>query len=325
MLRWLQRDTGKKSKRSDRSRSESGDRFGISEAKPYLVAAAWVIGLSGAAIAWAVGEPRLEDYVVDRRRQEPVEVEFVDRAPPVESLERRLRERVRSFVSMDPLDDRSLSEAHAALEASCWFDPATIRVRRDLASGSDESPGGKRDRIVVEGRFRQPFALIRGEGTDRLVTPGAESSGLADFLVDADGNRLPITYLPDTVPQLIVITGGRAKAPAPGERWSGGDVHAGLELIRVLRDANRPWLNQVRSIEVSNFGGGDRSRPRLVLITDQGRRIAWGRPVGEEAGIDIPPYDKIRLLDHHYETHGQRIDSPLGMLRVNLPLETSGG
>jgi len=316
LTRWLKRHT-KKTKpyktsggaRKSPAVKSAEPRFGWTQARGFVIAFAVVVGLAGAAYGWWVGEPYLIDYV-NAHHSAQFEVRFTDQPVAVEGVRDQLVRTVLENISDEAIGTHSkdsLRSARQALTATGWFDPKRLQLRRDLVSDG-ESPSGAHDVIIVDGVFRRPFALVR--------------YGRNDHLIDEFGRRLPPTYDVDTVDALPVISGCRAQPPNVGEIWEGKDLCDGIELLRYLLKVGPAWLSQVRQIDVSNAAGGRRGQPRLVLITDRGYRIAWGRAVGEEGGIDQPPIDKIRVLNEYAKQRSGRVGDPLGLLRIDQPLAT---
>jgi len=280
-------------------------RFGLADARKILIFSAFVIGAVVVGYVWWLSEPHLQAYI-NRQHQIPIEVRFEQPIAPIEGLEDHLLEMVYSGVSSGPvgLDSHDmLQQIHGSLAETGWFGE-DLCVLRDLESGES----GDWDVILIKGLCKQPRAFVR--------------SGEMDILVDSIGDRLPVSYEADSVTALPVLTGARAEPPLVSEAWPGRDINDGLSLLRFLRGQNPPWLSQIRQIDISNTDGHRRHEPRLTLITDKGYRIAWGRAVGEEIGIDLPPEEKVVLLNEYAAPRGGRIGDPLGLLRVDLPLST---
>ncbi len=300
--------------RSQRRRQRENDqhgiekvvmRFGLADARKILFVAAFVIGAVFVGYVWWLSEPHLQAYI-NKQHQIPIEVRFEQPIAPIEGLEERLLEMVYTGVSAGPVGMNShemLQQIHTSLAETGWFGE-DLCVLRDLESGES----GDRDVVLIQGRCKQPGAFIR--------------SGDMDILVDRIGCRLPVSYDADAVTALPVLTGARSEPPQVSDTWPGRDVNDGLSLLRFLRGQDPLWLGQIRQIDISNTDGHRRHEPRLILVTDKGYRIAWGRAVGEENGIDIPPGDKVRLLNEYAAPRGGRIGDPLGVLRVDLPLST---
>jgi len=330
--------------------SDSGERFGWRQAKPVLFTFLGALALCGAAYGWWAGEPALINFVNERHAAAtgvPIDVRFTHPVVKVEGARDQLVRLVREHMNnTGPLGSHAraaLRDARRALIETGWFDPENLRLRRDLTSPAqddelqrahdanantntndneniDDHPttgnaadadadAVPRDTITIEGPFRPPFALVRHDEFD--------------YLVNVEGRRLPVAYTARSVDAIPVIVGAGAGAPGIGEVWPGRDLRNGLELLEYLRGVGPAWLAQVRAIDVANAGGAERRNdPHLVLVTDKGYRVGWGRAIGDEAGIDIAPAEKVRLLNEYAKPRNGRIGDPLGLLRVDQPLST---
>jgi len=66
-----------------------------------------------------------------------------------------------------------------------------------------------------------------------------------------------------------------------------------------------PFKSQVKTVDVSNFKGRrDNTACWITLITDRGTQIRWGKPVGEERGLETTASQKIALLAGIYSKQG---------------------
>lgn len=289
-----------------------GDRFGWGEAVRYVGGFVVLLALGVGAWAWWRYQPvemmRQVVAAAQPQRAHLAEIVFEEPVVLVEGVRETLLSRAHAAARADPFDAQGLREIHDMLAKSRWMEESTIRVRRDLATGVVQGQTVRIDRITIGGKFRRPFALVRRDGRD--------------YVVDASGTRLPVYYDAGEVTVLPAIVNAAGPLPKIGEMWRGGDLTDGLLLIRYLRAQNREWWPQVRAIDVRNWDGGDRKRPHLEIISDRGYRIAWGRAIGQEAGIEHPATAKVQALDAYYLTRGKVIGSPQGTLYINQPLLT---
>lgn len=290
----------------------AADRFGWREAGLYIATFAALIALGAGAWAWWSYQPvdllRAEVASRQPQRADMAEIVFAEPVVGVEGVRESLLAAAYAAARPNPFDRDALRAIHESLVESRWMEDATIRVTRDLATVEVDGRAQRIDRITIRGQFRRPFAMVRRDETD--------------YVVDASGTRLPVTYRAGQIAALPAIVNAIGPVPPIGGIWRGGDITDGLLLIGYLRKQNREWFSQVRAIDVQNWDGGDRKRAHLALITDRGYRIAWGRAVGQEAGIEHPASHKVQALDAYYLTRGKTIGSPQGTLYINQPLLT---
>ncbi|MBI1368259.1 MAG: hypothetical protein GC162_06355 [Planctomycetes bacterium] len=251
-------------------------------------AGVWVVLVGGAAIGWVLGQKALKQHIAATKATMPI-VDLHDAPvwmPP--TVADHLRSIVASGVEPDPFDQASLANVVGDLQESAWVEHVQ-RVQR--------LPGG---RIEVIASYRRPVALIE--------------SGDGYHLVDGRGVLLPLTYPADKAAMLglPMIRGVQHAPPLPGDTWAGGDVRAGLRLG--LLAYAEPWANQVRSIDVTNYGGRiDRSAPQLLIATRHGL-VRWGRGIGEEQFYEPPASTKLAHVDlimrkfHTIDAGGQVVD-----------------
>lgn len=302
----------KKSTASKSLKSSNDDsHFGWVQARVYVYSFAALLAISLGIAGWVQAYPHMIDYVAQNHNI-PIEITFANPVVNVDGVEDTLLERAYSVSSQNPYDANILNLIHREMVASHWFVNDTLQISRDMIK--DPETGNTKDHIIINGDFRYPYALVRYESYD--------------YLVDQEGVRLPVTYMADEIKDLLVITGAKARVPQTGTIWKGVDIAAGLDLIKLFYDKNnypstgRPWLSQVRAIDISNADGSTiDSSPQLVIVTARDGRIVWGRPVGREYGIEIPPLDKLRLLDLEYAER-RRIDHQQGIMHINLSPST---
>lgn len=164
-----------------------------------------------------------------------------------------------------------------------------------------EKPG---DTLEVDCEFRAPVALVKW--------------GEYYWLVDNDGYVLPeqftsanldqITVGRDGRTSLRVIQGVKQAPPESGKKWMGGDLLAGLDLIKLFY--GKLFLDEVTGVDVSNFAGRvRRASPQLVLDTRYGSQIWWGRPLNtKDFFVEVPATRKLEILKAVVKQHG-RIDA----------------
>jgi hypothetical protein len=203
-------------------------------------------------------------------------------------------------------DHEMLVEITRMLKTNPWI--MKVRgVRRVFGN----APG---DTLEIDCDFRTPAALVR--------------TGSAYYLIDRGGVRLPEQYVAADVPRVVETTPGRTNIlviegvarPAPknaGQKWTGEDLRAGLDLAAVLLDpANQPFTHEIRKVNVDNFGGRkDPREAQIVLLTRYGTEVRWGRPLkATDRFIEVDPGRKLDYLKRVYQEYG-RVDAnqPFGI------------
>lgn len=252
--------------------------------------------IAAAIVMLAVGVPRLRNYL-DSRSFVPageISVSFVD--PPswwdaqrAEAMRRLVAGAVGDGSAIDPA---RLATAQEALQQSGWF--RSIRqVRLDGRGG-----------FVVEAIFRQPVATVLHAGRE--------------YLIDTEACRVPVEWelgQRPARPHWISLHHAAEPPPgAPGGRWTGRDIDAGLALLSALRE--RRWESQVAAIDLAEFG-----TTGLVLRTVNNGLIVWGYPPGTSTTAEPPVEAKLHNLDHLFARNGF-IDNGAGRildLRTDVP------
>lgn len=236
----------------------------------------WSVLAAGVLVGVLVGLPHLEArrQARDLRTDAPLEVVFTS-APTWFSIDPALQEELHAAVAMNiPAELRStgiatgLEAAHEALAHSGWFETV------------DQVRWAGDDRIRIDATWVVPTAVVHGEIDDEPM----------DVVVDREGRRLAYAFDPGTARDLPrILRPARATAPSVGEYW-GPDVAAGIRLHALLRD--RPWYEQVRSIDLAGFDG-----PRGLVIRTDECSIVWRTPPGEHSLEEPPAEDKLKYLD----------------------------
>jgi hypothetical protein len=197
-----------------------------------------------------------------------------------------------SRAGVSPADDLHDPGLCARVGESLLGSPWVARVRRVTKSADGE--------ILVEADFREPFAFVEVRGTA--------------YLVDREGVRLPHECDAAFVRpgEWLLLTGVSEPLPgAPGERWAGEDLAAGLALVGRLREAARrgeiPFRSSLRAVDVGNYDlETDRFDGRLRIQTIHPRcYIRWGEPPGEAYPIEPSARRKLDMLRTLYVARGQ--------------------
>jgi len=177
-----------------------------------------------------------------------------------------------------------------AMATSGWFQK-TPTVRREV--------GG---RVVVDGAWRVPAAVVRRDGVDQLVS--------------WEGFPMPLTAAIDST-LFPVIAGPALPAPMNTDRapdyataWPGEDVAASLELLQVL--LRQPFAGQIKGVDAGTYA----AERTLVILTTHGTRVVWGGRVSKPALGEVTSAQKIAHLQTLFDRH-KRIDAGYPVIYVN--------
>jgi hypothetical protein len=165
--------------------------------------------------------------------------------------------------------------------------------------------------ITVDVDWRVPAGVVRQNGYE--------------YLVSTEGRRLDAQWPQDSV-SLPVIAGAQRMTAAtsvlPGERWPDRAVHAGVELLTLLHNElgvdpilGPGGFDQVWGVDVSEF---DRHQ-RLLIITDAGNRIIWGRAPSDPVSDVVPTHQKLKNLSYmrRHPDYGRRIDASQSLIDLS--------
>jgi hypothetical protein len=209
-------------------------------------------------------------------------------------------------------DREVLANAADSLKSNPWIRQIK-QVRRTFAN----EPG---DTVELDCEYRAPAALVKW--------------GQFYWLVDGQAVILPEQYSSDQLPRIIFgpdgkvnirIIEGESHGPVEfGRAWPGDDVAGGLELCALL--AGRPYAEQIRQIDVSNFGGQhDRRAAQIVLVTQFGTQIRWGRPPqGKDGFAEVAAATKLAALRSVFEQTG-RVDAGQAWIDIRFDRVTRPG
>jgi hypothetical protein len=289
----------KKKTKAKKARKPRGERQPIDWGKVFsrTTSAVIVLLFVGGGVAWAWGAQSLRDYVGELQEAEhepltlrlnwplahvvPAEGEGEPRAVPYVGEERaeRIRRDLRALVRDDPFDERSLAAVGYYLQGQGWLKEEGARIRR--------RPGNV---IEISGDWRQPRYAVRHSGYD--------------YVVGADFGLLPLREVAGSPifaeAGLRFIEGVYAGVPrnplgevAPGSIWPGTELRAAATLLELLKREAGVW-SQVAGVRVEP--GEGTALHQLLIITDHGSQILWGRPPGEEGPIEHPATYKLGVL-----------------------------
>lgn len=189
-----------------------------------------------------------------------------------------------------------LIDTARSLQSNPWIKHVN-QIRRVYA----QSPG---DTLEIDCDYRTPAALVRW--------------GDFYWLVDSQGIKLPEQYDSQLLPKILLgldgktnlrIIDGVAHAPCEaGQAWPGQDLAGGLEMARLI--ASTDWADQIRDIDVSNYGGRrDDREAQIVLYTRFGTQLRWGRPPSEQDAfiIEASAPQKLAAIEEIYQ-RTKRVD-----------------
>ncbi|MDP6693858.1 MAG: hypothetical protein QF444_05970 [Phycisphaerales bacterium] len=234
---------------------------------------AWIITVGGLITLTALSVPSLR---ATRIAAKDLIVTFNN--PPEwldESLLTELQDLVRSHLASVPVGRQGLIKASNALEGTGWF--ASV----NQVSWLDES------HAEVNASFLIPHAQVNSKNGNRFIDP------VGIVLPKRNGRIVSSGY------HFVTLNSPKHLHPQrPGLRWDGGDIIAGLQVLRLIYD--KPWALQVEAIDLSRWS----SDGSLTLITDTPCRLKWGSAPGQEVGLEALADDKLLRLDQMHRDHG---------------------
>jgi hypothetical protein len=194
-------------------------------------------------------------------------------------------------------DHQMLVDIDRILRASPW-----IRDVRQIRRTYQDHPG---DTIEIDCDYRAPVALVQ--------------AGQSFWLVDGEGVKLPSQFSTSQLDRVVrgadrkvnirIITGVTHIPVAPGKKWPGDDLQAGLDMVKLLYGL--PYAEEIVTVDVSNFGGRLKAKEaHLTLGTTHDTFIKWGRAInsGNDFFVEIPTQRKLEVLKQIRDQFG-RIDA----------------
>ncbi|MCK4871454.1 MAG: hypothetical protein KAS72_01900 [Phycisphaerales bacterium] len=193
-------------------------------------------------------------------------------------------------VSADPFDLGSLRELCEYIERTGWAKAGVSATRL---------PG---DIVEIEAQWRYPSWVVRRAGSDYVI---GDDYGLLPLVAGAEGESF--RFLDGTA--LRYITGELPEPPrdsvsglAYGVQWPGTSLRDAVHLLEFLQPEADIWW-QVAGVRIEPGAWEN----ELVIVTDTGSRIIWGRPPGEGGGLEISDDVKLAHLKAA-KRHTGRID-----------------
>jgi len=199
------------------------------------------------------------------------------------------------------LDETSAKIIAERLRSLSWLDDVRVQVTPEY--------------LTVQANYRRPVALVQTKH---------------DQSVYLDSDMHVLDYIPVSGIPIVEITGLRSTAvPAAGQQWLADDAEAAVDILNwlyrmdvhfksqkeqsdgtdtaavVSKIPEKPLLDEIESIDVSNFGSRrSRSAPNIVLQVKGGVKVYWGAAWGESAvSMEAPEKSKLARLYQFFVDH----------------------
>ncbi|MGE5296914.1 MAG: hypothetical protein ACM3VT_18995 [Solirubrobacterales bacterium] len=183
------------------------------------------------------------------------------------------------------VNDLTASTVAGRLASMSWLADINVRATHDS--------------LLVAARWRKPIIVIDVPEDSRKI------------YVDQD--LVVMKYMP--MPHLPIVTAKGVSlniVPPLGQTFDEGDVRAAVNLAVLLNQTDAaytpktPLLEQIESIDVSNYNGRKNARKEhIILHTKDGAQIIWGAEIGEYAKhLEASDEEKIAKLYGHYREFG---------------------
>ncbi|MEN6427973.1 MAG: hypothetical protein ABFE13_21685 [Phycisphaerales bacterium] len=179
-----------------------------------------------------------------------------------------------------PLTEKTASDIADNLASMPWLHEVSVRVTHDS--------------VLVRAQWRKPVVVIKiREEADRSI------------YVDKD--LVVMDYMP--MPDLPIVEAKQVSqniVPLPGQKFDQGDLAAAVTLALLLNRVDTALLEQITSIDVSNFKGRKNARePHITLRSKDDVEIIWGAEFGEYAKyLEASDQEKLGKLYTHYKEFG---------------------
>ena len=262
-------------------------------------------------IGVAVGFVFLKKYVekTSPLAEETLPIELVDVPDWVtEPLKEKIYAAARAYGQDMSIDENTASSVQQNIETLvAWLRQVKVQVTHDT--------------IRISGRWRKPLALVK--------------RGLQSFYVDEE--LVVMDFVP--VPNLPIVKvkglSSAAKPPLPGDIWQSDDLAAAVAVLARLQkmdkliSPDKPLLDEIDRIDISNFNGRENSRfPHIVLYTKDNTEIIWGAEIGTwQRHLEATDEEKLTNLYAYYKEHGsllggaKYINLRYSQVNVSLPVD----
>ncbi len=211
-------------------------------------------------------------------------------------------------------------QATIAAEAGGYYFPLDEDIAEIIATRLQGLPWIYNTRIRTTSKtihiyagYRKPTAVIKS-GSKKyylaLIAPD-------DLSWEQDKQKVMLLdYIElDTLPVVEIKGFSLRRLPVSGDIWQGEDITSTVELLTVLGRmdeiscADAPLLDQLASIDISNFGGRkNKNNSHIVLYSKDGTEIYWGAAYGDsKLYLEATEQEKLATLYTFYKEHGNTI------------------
>jgi len=178
-----------------------------------------------------------------------------------------------------PLTEETASVLARNLACMSWLADVGIRVTHDS--------------VRIGARWRKPVVMIEIRETASKI------------YVDRD--LIVMDYM--LMPHLPIVEAKGVSlnvVPPPGQMFDQGDLSAAVTLALLLNEVDTSLLEQITSIDVSNFKGRKNARePHVTLRSKDDVQIIWGAEFGEYAKyLEASDQEKLGKLYTYYKDFG---------------------
>ncbi len=255
----------------------------ISQYRQSLIFIAIVVGVVG--VFAAVG---VFFVFLDQRVPRPQQAGVLKLVNPPEWINEALKEKIykaaRAGGENLKLDEEAAKKVQQNVTKVSWVDKVKVQTTSDS--------------FVIEAKWRKPIGLIK--------------IGQGKFYVDSESVVLDFVPMPNLA--IVEIKGlpGSVKQPTLGQVWRLDDIAAAIAILTQMDKMdkilvpNKPLLNQIDSIDITNFGGRQSNRsPHITLYAKDGTEIIWGAEIGTwQRHLEAKDEDKLAKLYSYYNKVG---------------------
>ncbi|MEN8128402.1 MAG: hypothetical protein ABFR90_11465 [Planctomycetota bacterium] len=248
----------------------------------------------------------MDKYVKTAAESEVPEGFIVFKNPPI-WLNQEWKDSIEDILGSTtfPLNEGSAYKVSQKLAPVAWFKNVKVQT--------------KPDHIAVYAEYRRPVGVVGSQKNKVYVGD--------DMVI--------MNYIPMTAVPVIEIKGASSKTPEPGQMWFAEDAKVAVELLEQLYKADlyfqqekerrkndraelssekmpdKPLLNEIESIDVSNFAARKSKspqKPQIFLNVKGGAKVYWGAPWGQATvHFEADEKDKLTRLYQFFTDHGNTL------------------